>query len=153
MAALSITVVDSAPTLYAYVRRQATLASIPAVAAASPVWGKAFELGLKTSSAISLFWDDGTGRHFEEPGVPVDVGAVLLAPFGGHPVILQGTTPAGRTATALVRGPIAQLPGAHRAIRDWCLAAGEALAGPAWDIHRWNPDPELSETDVHYLLA
>ena len=43
MGALAISIAECAPRLFAYVRRQATLKSMPAVSAASPVWSRVFE--------------------------------------------------------------------------------------------------------------
>jgi effector-binding domain-containing protein len=152
--ALSISIVECAPRLIAYVRRQATLQSIPAVGAASPVWTQVFTRKIRsTDTPVVVFIDAAGDALFSDNGFLVDIGAEVLEPFEEDPTLRFGETPSGRAATAWFKGPYAQIGGVHRAIRTWCAEHDHALAGPIWEVYRWNEDPTLLETQVHYLLA
>jgi len=57
-------------------------------------------------------------------------------------------------ATAVHKGPYAELGATHEAIHRWCAAQGLALAGPRWEVygpHR--DDPAELTTEVTWLLA
>ena len=154
MEALSISVVDSAPRIYAYVRRLATLSSVPAVAASTPLWTKVLHLGLKSySTPMVIFRDGASDSLLADEEVTVEFGAELAEAFPGDPTLGCAETAAGRTATARFTGHYERLPDVHRAIRAWCAERGERLAGPVWEVFRWNYDPALLETDVYYLLG
>jgi effector-binding domain-containing protein len=63
-------------------------------------------------------------------------------------------TPSGRAATAAHFGSYDLLSEAHAAVREWCAAKGEALAGPNWEAYgHWDDDPARVRTDVFYLLT
>lgn len=154
MEALSITVVESAPRLIAYVRRLATLKTLPAVAAASPVWGKLFERNIgSTNVPIAVFIDAAGDALLDGGEVFIDLGVEILAPFEDDLILKVRETPSGRSATALVTGPYQGIETVHRAIRTWCAENGHVPAGPIWEVYKWNQDPALLETRVHYLLA
>jgi effector-binding domain-containing protein len=154
MGALAISIVECAPRLFAYVRRQATLHSMPAVAAATPVWGRVFEQSIpSTDRAVAVFHDAAGESLFSDEGFLVDIGVEVLEPLDDDPILKFGTTPSGRAATLGFSGPYGEIEAIHRAIRAWCDENGEVLAGPVWEIHAWNEDPALLHTQVHYLLA
>jgi effector-binding domain-containing protein len=154
MDAPSISVVECAPRLFAYVRRQATLKSMPAVAAASPVWSAVFERRIKTTDRpVNVFIDASGDALFRDTGFLTDMGVEILERFDDDLTMRCGETPSGRAATAWFKGPYSEIDAVHRAIRAWCAGHGHSLAGPVWEICTWNEDPALLETQLHYLLA
>jgi hypothetical protein len=59
-----------------------------------------------------------------------------------------------RAAPRVVPPTYAGLASAHRAVLDWCVAAGLRPAAPQWEIygpHR--DDPAELWTEVYWLLA
>lgn len=154
MNAPSISVVECAPRLIAYVRRQATLKSLPAVAAASPVWSTVFERGIRTTDRpVNVFIEAGGDALFSDSGFLTDTGVEVLEWFEDDLTMRCGQTPAGLAAMAWFQGPYSEIEAVHRALRAWCAGHGHALAGPVWEICQWNEDPALLETQLHYLLA
>jgi effector-binding domain-containing protein len=154
MDAPSISIIECAPRLFAYTRRQAVLKNMPAVAAASPVWRTVFERGLKSlETPLAVFVDAAGETLFGDEGFLVDLGMEVLEPFEGDLTLQLGTTPAGRAAAATFNGPYeARIETVHRAIRAWCRDHSHAVAGPIWEVYSWNEDPTLQEITVHYLL-
>ena len=97
------------------------------------------------------------GRHLalylDEQG-NIEVGAEVGQPFTGNDRVVCSSTPGGRVATTAHLGPYDRLGGAHDAVRKWCAAHGQALAGPFWEVYgHWTDDPAQLRTDVFYLLA
>jgi len=87
----------------------------------------------------------------------IEVGVEMAVDFAGAGEVVRSELPAGRVAVATHFGPYAGLPGAHRAVRDWCAANGHEMAGPNWEVYghwveEWNVDPSQIRTDVVYLL-
>jgi effector-binding domain-containing protein len=75
------------------------------------------------------------------------------APFAGAGNVRCLHTPSGRCAVTTHYGLYEALPEAHSAVRAWCSARSEALAGPNWEAYgHWNDDLALRRTDVYYLL-
>jgi effector-binding domain-containing protein len=83
----------------------------------------------------------------------LDACVEVPATFAGSAAVDCLQTPAGRCASATYFGAYEGLPSAHAAIRAWCSAHGEALAGPSWEAYdHWRDDPAERRTDVFYLL-
>jgi effector-binding domain-containing protein len=98
----------------------------------------------KQGSNVMLYKDD----------IPhVEVGVELIAPCVLDGPVVRSVLSAGETAMTVHRGPYQDLGTAHGAVRQWCAAAGQKLAGPFWEIYRdWREDPADLETEVYYLL-
>ena len=98
------------------------------------------------SHNVFVYWDD-------DQGIVLEVGVQVFAPFTGNGRVICSSTPSGRAATLLHRGPYDQLGTTHRAILDWCKSNHHAVTGLRWEIYgRWNEDPTKLETQVFYLL-
>ncbi len=83
----------------------------------------------------------------------VQVGVQLTAPCPLTGRVIASVLPAGRAATTVHHGPYAGLGKAHRAILDWCAAAGERPTGIRWEIYGPHRDDSAQIwTEVHYLL-
>jgi effector-binding domain-containing protein len=87
----------------------------------------------------------------------VEVGAEVGGSFTGNGRVVPSSLPAGRAATAVVRGaPSAEgLADGHAAVREWCAANGHALTGVRWEVYahwREDQDPARFETELYWLL-
>ncbi|HEX2620398.1 MAG TPA: GyrI-like domain-containing protein [Phototrophicaceae bacterium] len=106
------------------------------------------------SHNVFVYWNEAnlSGRP-ADPGIVLEVAVQVFAPFTGNDRVICSSTPAGRAATLLHRGPYEQLGIAHSAIIDWCRANHHPITGLRWEIYgRWNNDPDKLETQVFYLL-
>jgi effector-binding domain-containing protein len=84
----------------------------------------------------------------------VEVGVLLdrACPTTGR--VVSSTLPAGSAATAVHQGPYARLGAAHRAVLDWCAAAGRRPTGTRWEVYGPHTDePPGPTTEVFWLLA
>jgi len=103
----------------------------------------------------------GAGRHvavYLDGQINLEVGVELAAPFAGYGEVMASATPSGWVAVTTHYGPYGLLHLAHAAIRRWCAANGQTLAGPQWEVYghwqdAWNSDPSQICTDVFYLLT
>jgi effector-binding domain-containing protein len=82
----------------------------------------------------------------------------LLGPFAENGDVVLSATPAGAAASATLFGPYGALGAVHGAIRQWCSANHQSLAGPSWEINghwqpEWNTDSSQIRTDVYYQLV
>jgi effector-binding domain-containing protein len=67
--------------------------------------------------------------------------------------VIDAATPGGPTAKTIHMGPYSELPRAHDAVRRWCAANGQRMAGANWEVYGdWSDDPAQLRTDVYYLL-
>jgi effector-binding domain-containing protein len=71
---------------------------------------------------------------------------------------VRSATPAGKVASVAHFGPYGSLGRAHDAVREWCSANRQTLAGPSWEIYdHWQPEwdhaPSLIRTDVFYQVV
>jgi effector-binding domain-containing protein len=83
----------------------------------------------------------------------VEVGVQVTGPFTPGGRVVPSALPAGQVATAVHRGPYANLDAAHRAVRAWCAAHGHELTGTRWEIYGdWHENPDDLETEISYLL-
>jgi effector-binding domain-containing protein len=156
MSAASVIIVDASPLPLAAVRRQVTMSTLANTVIAAPIWSLSRERGLNaTGETVVIYHDDGTELLQHSPdGVTIDVGVLQDEPFADDMVLRCVMTPAGRAAYARHAGSYDRLRATHGNIRDWCAAAGHALAGPNWEHYvYWNEDPSKLVTDVFYLLA
>ena len=140
---------DSIPI--AVIRRQASPSELSRVVpeCCGLVWNALRAQQAKGGRHVAIYWDDS---------IRLDVGAELLSDFQDHGEVVRSATPAGSVATATHFGPYGGLGGAHKAIREWCEAHNQRLAGPNWEIYghwqnEWNANPSLIRTDVFYQLA
>jgi len=154
MAALTISIVESAARHLAYLPRHSTIHGLNGVAAATPVWASVADRGLPRTGWLVGYFPDAPGEAiFEEPGPELRIGPELAEPFTGDATLRHTHTPSGRTAFCSYRGVHEQSPEAHRAIRAWCEAEGETLAGPIWERYVWSTDPTMRVIEIYYLLA
>jgi effector-binding domain-containing protein len=154
MAAPSIHIVDCAARHLAYLPRHATIYTVSAVAAATPVWATARDRGLpRTGWLIGYFPDAAGDAIFTEPAPELQIGPEIEGPFEEDALLRHGHTPAGRAAFSSFRGTHEEVEGLHRAIRGWCAEQGETLAGPIWERYIWNTDPSQRVIELYYLLA
>jgi len=96
---------------------------------------------------VMLYWDD-------TPPVHVEVGVELrvACPLTGR--VVASSLPAGRAAMTTHRGSYAGLAEAHQAVRDWCVARGQRLVVPRWEIYGpHSDDPAEVWTEIYYLLT
>ena len=113
------------------------------------VWSAMKEQGVKAGRHVAIYWNSD---------IRLDVGVEVEGPFTERDPVISSSTPAGVVAFASHFGPYGGLASAHRAIRDWCKANGQRLAGPNWEIYghwqpEWNTNPALIRTDVFYQIA
>ncbi len=96
------------------------------------------------------------GRHvavYLDCDITLECGAEVAAPFESTDRIVCSATPGGKVVTTRHIGDYRRLCDANDAIRQWCAANGQQLAGPSWEIYgHWNDDPSQVYTDVYYLL-
>ena len=66
----------------------------------------------------------------------MEAGVEIGRPFESDDgTIVCTTTPAGRAATAVHRGPYIEMSAAHSAVHEFCHQRGFQLAGPSWEIY------------------
>lgn len=128
---------------------------------------RASELARLVPECCGLVWNavraqqTPAGRHvaiYWDSSIRLEVGVELHGQFREHEDVVLSATPAGTVATAAHFGPYNGLGAAHDAIRQWCRANHQRLAGPSWEIYghwqpEWNAEPSRIRTDVYYLLA
>lgn len=126
------------------------------------------ELARVVPECCGLVWDALRAQQQARPGrhvaiywdgsIRLEVGVELHGPFVEHGDVLCSATPAGLVASATHLGPYNRLGAAHDAVRAWCRANNQRLAGPNWEIYdhwqrEWDADPSRIRTDVYYLLS
>src|SRR5262245_36951022 len=126
------------------------------------------ELSKVVPAACGTVWNvirsqqvSGAGRHvavYLDCQINLEVGVELDGPFAGHGEVVVSATPPGLVATTTHFGPYQQLHQAHEAIRNWCAANGQVLAGPGWEGYghwkdEWNSDPTKIRTAVFCLIV
>jgi effector-binding domain-containing protein len=112
------------------------------------VWDVLRAQGLRGGRHVAVYWDGS---------IRLEVGVELLGDFVERAGVVHSATPAGRVASAAHFGPYASLGAAHDAVREWCAANDQELAGPSWEIYghwlpEWDSDRSLIRTDVYYQL-
>jgi effector-binding domain-containing protein len=103
----------------------------------------------KAGRHVAIYWDGA---------IRLEVGVELEGPFVEHDPVVLSATPGGVAAVVTHFGPYNGLGAAHDALRTWCNANGQRLAGPNWEIYghwrdEWNSNPALIRTDVFYQVA
>jgi effector-binding domain-containing protein len=108
------------------------------------------QLGLN----VFLYWGDPDADLLSsDPGLPIEAGVKVAAPFESTGRVTCSATPGGTVATVAHIGPYEKLPGAHSALRHWCKENNRQMAGTTWEEYgHWNEDPAKLRTDVFYLL-
>jgi effector-binding domain-containing protein len=143
--------VDAESGPIAKLTRRGTLQQIGELTmpALDELWGALRPAGVQTGHNLIIYRDAGGGQFDMDIGVQVAPGTAL-----DHATIQLSSTPSGRTAHTLHRGPYDGLPAAYDAIRAWAQTQGLTLSGTAWEIYGdWTDDQSKLETDVYYLLA
>jgi effector-binding domain-containing protein len=86
--------------------------------------------------------------------IHLECGVLVAQPFTDSGSVACSSTPGGRVATATHIGPYHLMGETHQAILDWCVAQGQTLAGPSWEIYgHWEDDPAKLRTDIYYLVV
>ena len=126
------------------------------------------ELSKVVPDACGTVWNvirsqkvSGAGRHvavYLDDQINLEVGVEIDGSFTGHGEVVVSATPPGLVATTTHFGPYHLLHQAYDAIRTWCAANGQVLAGPDWEVYghwrdEWNSDPTKIRTDVFCLLV
>lgn len=150
--AQSVTIVECAPRQLASVRRQASLATLTAVAAAAPLWERAYVNDIRHGRPVIVLHEAAGDAFFEPPGVPVDIGIEVDTSIS-DPVLAALTSPGGRAAMARHVGNEGTIRDTHQLIRDWCAAHGHTISGTVVMIHFWDDEPARRVTEINYLLA
>jgi len=148
----SIAIVECAPRRLASVRRQASLTTLGAIAAAAPLWERAFTKGIEHGRPVMVLHEAAGEAFFTPPGVPVDIGVEIDAPVR-DPVMSTTLSPGGRAAMGRHLGDEASIGDTHRRIRAWCAANGEQLTGQVVLVHYCDIDRTRRVTEINYLLA
>ena len=77
----------------------------------------------------------------------VEVGVEVTEPFADLGRVVCSSLPAGRVATATLRGPYEQIGAAHEAVIRACDERGLRRLGPRWEVYgHWDesaPDPQV----------
>jgi len=137
------------PRRLAAVRRQATLAELPATVAAAlaAVHSVLDRQAIAGGRDVVLYHDQAF-----DLAIGVEV-AAALPPDVSDQNVAAAETPGGRVATVAYWGPEEELTLAHTAIARQCFAAGLRVAGPSWEVFGDEAaGPEGRRTDVFYLL-
>jgi effector-binding domain-containing protein len=120
------------------------------------VWAFVKSGGVKSNGHNVLVYLDrgeGTPLIMNEPGVEIEAGAQVFAPFPDAGDVVCSKTPAGRVATTIHMGEYTDLPQAHRAVRQWCIDNHHSIAGINWEAYgHHEDDPAKRRTYVYYLL-
>ena len=77
----------------------------------------------------------------------VEVGVQVTGSFAPSGRVVPSALPGGVAASTTHTGPIAEVGGTHRAVREWSETNGYRLAGPHWEIYG-DPDPSSGHFDV-----
>jgi len=83
----------------------------------------------------------------------IDFGVEAARAFDSDGAVRCVETPAGQVARTTHVGPYSGLPGAHKAVHEWCAQNGKAIGAMSWETYGdWNEDESKLETDIFYLL-
>ena len=142
-----VTVMDVAARPTAVVPATTTWQAFPTLwqSLLDEVWACLRAGGVERGCPNVMLYLDDTPR--------VEVGVELRVPCPLIGRVVASALPAGQVAMTTHRGSYARLGAAHRAVLDWCAAAGRLPAGPRWEVygpHR--DDPAAVWTEVAYLL-
>ena len=154
----TIKVIEVEPQPVAVVRDRANLSDLgqKITQHSATVWAFIRNAGsVKSDGSNVVLYHDEPSKGFllRDEGIPVEIGAQVLAPFTSTSDVVCSTTPGGMVATATHVGPHYRLHETHNAIRDWCRENNRTMAGPNWEVYgHWSDDPDQLQTDVFYLL-
>jgi effector-binding domain-containing protein len=126
------------------------------------------DLARKISSLLSTVRESLKKRHVEDVGLNVvlynresetdegfsiEVGVQIATPLDADGDVVCSSTPAGKVATVVHRGPYEQIPQAHKALLRWCRENGHTTAGLNWEVYgHWSEEPDQRRTEVFYLF-
>ncbi|MEO8480948.1 MAG: GyrI-like domain-containing protein [Acidobacteriota bacterium] len=135
----------------AVIRREVAAAELARVVpeCCGVVWNVVRAQRGKAGRHVAIYWDDR---------IRLEVGVELDGPFAEDDGVVRSATPAGAVASTTYFGPYRGLGAAHDAVRRWCEANNQRLAGPNWEVYghwesEWDADPSKIRTDVYYLLS
>lgn len=139
---VTIRQVEPAPT--AVVAAATTWAEFPAVwrPLLDRVWGF-----LRGEAPAGLYQRGHNVMLYKDDVPNVEIGVQVSGPFGSAGDVVASTLPGGWVATATHSGPIAELGGTHRAVREWGATRGFRPTGVRWEIYG-DPDPSNGAFDV-----
>lgn len=83
----------------------------------------------------------------------VEVGVEIDGAFADAGRVVTSALPAGRVATAVHRGPFADVGAAHEAVVAWCDRRGLVRTGVRWEVYgHWDETAPQPRVEVYYLL-
>ena len=81
------------------------------------------------------------------------MGSIRKAPRGPRNT-LEPSTPGGRVARTLHRGPYARIGEANDAIHAWCRENGQRVSGLSWEVYGdWAENEVDLETEIFWQLS
>jgi effector-binding domain-containing protein len=107
------------------------------------------------SEAPEGLYKQGHNIMLYKDDVPnVEVGVQVSGSFERAGDVVASALPGGLVATATHTGPMTEIGGTHRAVREWSKGHGYELAGPHWEVYG-DPDPSTGgfNVDVFWLLV
>jgi hypothetical protein len=108
--------------------------------------------GLRTDGHNVFHYDHASGNP--ATGFDVDFGVEVTRIFDPHGQVTWVTTPAGRAALTVHRGPYGGLSAAHEALRHWFSQNGKKIGAWSQEIYGdWQEDESKLETTIIYALA
>ncbi len=151
----AITVETASPRILAAVRRLVRPADVSAAfrPALDQVWAYLRSTpGLRTDGHNIFLYHHAGGDP--GTGMDVDFGVEVTRQFAAHGEVAPVTTPAGRAAVTVHRGPYGGLPLAHAALRRWFSDNGRDIGAWSMEIYGdWQQDESQLETTILYALA
>lgn len=144
------------PRIVAAVRRRAMPQTIAGLIRGSDVWELMRARGIESTGHNVVIYRDEPGHDLmhSRGGIPVEIGAEVLAPFEPDDAVACVQTPGGRCISIVHLGPVARLRSAYDAILSAVGAQELRLAGPYWEVYgHWTADPDEFETKVFYALS
>jgi effector-binding domain-containing protein len=84
----------------------------------------------------------------------VEAGVEVAEPFARAGRVVASSLPAGRVATATLRGPYERIGAAHDAVIRACDVRGLQRLGPRWEVYgHWDESAPAPEVEVFWLVT
>jgi effector-binding domain-containing protein len=149
-----ITVDTAPPRILAAVRRRVRPADVSTAfrSALDQVWAYLRSNPGLRNDGHNIFIYHHTGGD-PATGIDVDFGVEVTRQFTARGEVGPVTTPAGRAAVTVHRGPYSGLPAAHAAMRRWFSDNGKSIGAWSMEIYGdWQQDESRLETTILYAL-
>jgi|SoiMethySBSTD1v2_1073268.scaffolds.fasta_scaffold100924_4 effector-binding domain-containing protein len=150
-----VTVETVPPRILAAVRRRVRAGEVATAfrPALDQVWGfLRSNPGLRTDGHNVFHYGHASGNP--TTGYDVDFGVEVTRIFDPLGQVTCVTTPAGRAALTVHRGPYGGLSAAHEALHHWFSQNGEKIGAWSQEIYGdWQEDESKLETTIVYALA